>query len=60
MQSNTLPLFKTKNGNYISPSISKKALEEMCKESFKIVIAKNKKKENEFSPDYVIFVIGDS
>lgn len=59
MQSNTLPLFKTKKGNYISPKISKKALEEMCKESFQIIISKNKNKENEFSPEYIIFIIGD-
>ncbi len=59
MQSNTLPLFKTKNGSYISPKISKKALEEMCKESFQIVISKNRNKENEFSPEYTIFIVGD-
>lgn len=59
MQSNTLPLFKTKNGSYISPKISKEALEEMCKESFQIVISKNRNKENEFSPEYIIFIVGD-
>lgn len=59
MKSNILPLYKTKNGNYISPNISREALEGMCKESFKIIITKNKIKENAFSPDYVMFVIGD-
>lgn len=59
MKSNNLPLFKTKNGNYISPSISKELLEKMCDNSFKIIITKNKTKENTFSPDYLMFVIGD-
>lgn len=59
MKSNALPLYKTKNGHLISPSISKEALEKMCNKSFKIVISKNKLKNNEFSPDYVMFVIGD-
>lgn len=59
MKSNALPLYKTKNGHLISPSISKEAIEKMCDKSFKIVISKNKFKNNDFNPDFLIFVVGD-
>ena len=59
MNSASLPLFQTKNGNYISPKISMEELKKMCNEYFQILIVENQYKDNEFSPNYKILVIGD-
>lgn len=60
MKSDVLALFKQKNGWYTSTKISKKTLEEMCNNYFRIVVGKNPyKKEGDTRPEMVMFVIGD-
>ena len=59
MQSDKLPLYITKNGNYISPKISKDKLEEIFKEYFNILILKNEYKKYEYDPDYFIMILSD-
>lgn len=59
MQSDKLPLYTTKNGNYISPKISKEKLQEMCKEYFNILIIPNENKKYEYDPDYVVCILSD-
>lgn len=59
MNSASLPLLKTKNGNYISPKISLDELSKMCNEYFQVLIVENQYKDNEFSPDYKILILGD-
>lgn len=59
MNHNSLPLLKTKNGNYICPKISIKELSKLCDEYFQIMVIENKFKENEYSPNYKILILGD-
>lgn len=65
MKSDKLPLFKSYEEWYKSPPISIKAITEMCEQmnspSFRLIVTKNKYKEDdETRPDYVFYIVTES